>query len=125
MHFSTFFTLGPNILENSFKLWPHIYLNIHLLRFNFLHIYYFYSTTDIPTTTFANLQIFQFQPVQQTSGEALYLGCCCRCCLFVYNSVERHRSNPVLAVKCSHFVKIKFLRSIFFETPCKILAMGF
>ena len=31
-----------------------------------------------------------------------------------YNSVEGHRSNPVLAVKCSLFVEICFLRPIFF-----------
>ena len=42
-----------------------------------------------------------------------------------YNSVEGYRSNPVLAVKRSLFVEIRFLRSIFFETPCKILALGF
>ena len=43
----------------------------------------------------------------------------------LYNSVEGYRSNPVLAVKRSLFVEIRFLRSIFFETPCKILALGF
>ena len=31
-----------------------------------------------------------------------------------YNSVEGYRSNPVLAVKRSLFVEIRFLRSIFF-----------
>ena len=34
---------------------------------------------------------------------------------YLYNSVEGHRSNPVLAVKGSLFIEISFLRSIFFR----------
>ena len=44
---------------------------------------------------------------------------------FIKNSVEGYRSNPVLAVKLSLFVEIRFLMSIFLETHCKIHASGF
>ena len=36
-----------------------------------------------------------------------------------YNSVEGNRSNPVLAVKRSLFVEIRFLRCIFFRPPAR------
>ena len=44
---------------------------------------------------------------------------------WVWNSVKGYMSNPVLAVKRSLFVEIRLFRSIFFETPWKILAFGF
>ena len=44
--------------------------------------------------------------------------------VYLYNSVEGYRSNPVLAVKRSLFVEIRLLRSMFYETPWKILALG-
>ena len=44
---------------------------------------------------------------------------------FALEQCWRKQVKPVLAVKRSLFVEIQFLRTIFFETPCKILALGF